>query len=251
MKRIVRRIFNTFGYEIIRHSGRDDVYFQDGLYTDHNHDFVQDPSFVSAYERGIRGTVGQEKIPGPWRVHVALWAAQHALRLEGDFVECGVYLGFVSSAVMSSLDWNNRSGERRFWLVDNFEGVVDSLLSEQETELGRDKEYGDRYKGTFERATKNLSEFKNIEIVKGTVPEALSRVTAERVSYLHLDMNSAEPEVAALRFFWPRLVKGGIALFDDYAYASYRPQKVALDALANELGFRILSLPTGQGIAIK
>jgi hypothetical protein len=40
-------------------------------------------------------------------------------------------------------------------------------------------------------------------------------------------------------------------LLDDYAFAGYRPQKLAMDALAGEIGFAIASLPTGQGLAIK
>jgi hypothetical protein len=71
------------------------------------------------------------------------------------------------------------------------------------------------------------------------------------VSFLHLDMNSALPEVEALRFFWPRLTVGAFVLMDDYTYTGYEPQHQALNEVARSLGYDILSLPTGQGLLIK
>jgi hypothetical protein len=76
-------------------------------------------------------------------------------------------------------------------------------------------------------------------------------VETARVSYLHLDMNCAPPEVAAFEYFWEKLVPGAIVLLDDYAYLGYESEKEAMDVLAEERKLRILSLPTGQGLLIK
>ncbi len=51
------------------------------------------------------------------------------------------------------------------------------------------------------------------------------------VAFRHIDMNCAPPEVAALRFFWPRLSPGAFALRDDYAYREYEEQRLAMNAL--------------------
>ena len=64
-------------------------------------------------------------------------------------------------------------------------------------------------------------------------------------------MNCAFPEAAALRYFWPSIVEGGIVLCDDYAYFGCDAQGAALDDAAKELGIEILALPTGQGLIIK
>jgi hypothetical protein len=58
-------------------------------------------------------------------------------------------------------------------------------------------------------------------------------VTSQQVAYLHLDMNCAPPEVAALTYFWDRLVAGAPVLLDDYAYHSYTPQRLAMDEFAH------------------
>src|SRR5262245_14975014 len=73
-------------------------YDWDGLATIHNHEFMVDPAFVKAYQRGLKS--GGAELHIYWRVHVALWAARAASRLDGDFIECGVNAGIVSSAIM-------------------------------------------------------------------------------------------------------------------------------------------------------
>ena len=84
------------------------------------------------------------------------------------------------------------------------------------------------------------------------MPDTLSSIDAEQISYLSLDMNCAEPEIAAARQLWPRLVRGAVILLDDYGGGPpYQRQKNAFDALADEAGFTILTLATGQGLIIK
>jgi hypothetical protein len=68
---------------------------------------------------------------------------------------------------------------------------------------------------------------------------------------VHLDMNSASPECAALEYFWPLLSAHGLIFLDDYAYFRSPPQGDALDDVAHRLGIEILSLPTGQGLILK
>ena len=59
------------------------------------------------------------------------------------------------------------------------------------------------------------------------------------------------PEAAALRYFWGRMSRHGIILFDDYAYFGYEEQAKAIDAVAADVGAQILALPTGQRMIIR
>jgi hypothetical protein len=47
----------------------------------------------------------------------------------------------------------------------------------------------------------NYQEWPGVEIVPGVVPEVLPSVDARTVAFLHLDMNCAYAEMAALEFF--------------------------------------------------
>src|SRR5205823_1320202 len=104
-------------------------YAEDGLYTLHNQSFRQDPRFRAAYARGVQASHGVDQHL-EWRIHVALWAGATALRASGDFVECGVNAGFVSSAIMHHLNWSTLP--RKYYLIDTFAGPVLEQYSEAE-----------------------------------------------------------------------------------------------------------------------
>jgi hypothetical protein len=224
-------------------------YDQDGLYSVHNHDFMKDPSFCRAYERGVAASGDHH---WHWRVHIGLWAAVTAAKLEGDFVECGVNRGFLSSAIMEHLNWDTLT--KTFYLLDTFDGLSDDHLLPEEAAIRnktKRKWEAATYVHGVESVKKNFSQWKNVRIIQGTVPETLPLVESEKIAYLHIDMNCMYPETQTLRFFWNRIVPGGIVLLDDYAYCGCLPQKKGMDAVAEELSFPIASIPTGQGLIIK
>ncbi|HXB21424.1 MAG TPA: TylF/MycF/NovP-related O-methyltransferase, partial [Candidatus Solibacter sp.] len=110
----------------------------------------------------------------------------------------------------------------------------------------------DMYSDCYADVVKTFAPYPGARIVRGMVPDTLSAIDAERISYLSIDMNCAEPEIEAVRRLWPRMISGAIVLLDDYAGGpAYHPQKQAFDGLAQELGFKILTLPTGQGLIVK
>lgn len=207
--------------------------------------------FRRAYERGV--AAANFDYHWDWRVHVGLWAAFSASKLDGDFVECGVNRGFLSSAIMEDLEWD-RLG-KTFYLLDTWVGVdEETILTRQHTAEEFDINRGRREKGYYaldiEEVRRNFSQWRNVRIIQGRVPETLPMVDTKRVCFLHLDMNYGPPEVAALEYFWEKLVPGAMVLLDDYAYVGYEEQHEALGSLAEKLKARILSLPTGQGLLV-
>lgn len=229
-----------------------DSYDQDGLVSCHNHDFMSESAFCSAYQRGVQA-VGQD-YKWHWRVHVGLWAAFSASKLRGDFVECGVNKGFLSSSIMQSLSWDSLG--KMFFLLDTFQGIDARYVTKEELASGILKKNEELkatgfYADTSDEVRENFSEWKNVRIIEGVIPETLEQVDAEQVAFLHIDLNCAPPEIAALNYFWDRLVPGAIVLLDDYAYRGYLPQKLAMDELAEAKGVKVVSLPTGQGLLIK
>jgi O-methyltransferase len=220
-------------------------YQQDGLATEHNADFCRDARFARAYALG-RATGSWRGREIQWRAYVACWATEHACRLPGDMVECGVYRGGLSRTVMEYVGFERVP--KTFFLLDTFRGIPKNRILPEERRLGRGLE---RYEECYEDVVRTFARYPNVTIIRGPVPDTLPQVTAERVCYLSLDMNSAAAEVAAIEFFWDRLVPGAIVLLDDYGFRDYAPQKHAMDAFAAERGVSILSLPTGQGLIIK
>lgn len=248
LKTIVNQIVGLGGYTLHKLSKESADYDQDGLWSIHNHEFMSDPGFRRAYERGIVANGGDFK--WDWRVHVGLWAASSAAKLEGDFVECGVNRGFLSSSIMTYLNWNEL--HKTFYLMDTFKGIDERYITHKESQneiLSRNVD--DMYVKTPETVKNNFSEWENVKIIVGPIPETLEQASAEKVAYLHIDMNCAPPEVAAFNYFWEKLVPGAFVLLDDYAYKGYESQKEAMDNAASLKNVSILSLPTGQGLIIK
>jgi hypothetical protein len=93
---------------------------------------MDDPAFRKAYGRGIRAAGDDYR--WHWRVHVGLWTASYAARLEGDFVECGVNRGFLSSAIMDYLNWDSLG--KHFYLLDTFRGLDERFVSPEDKAPG-------------------------------------------------------------------------------------------------------------------
>jgi len=245
----LRQLYRA-GFDVFRIGTR---YAQDGLATIHNDGFRTRPEFRAAYRRGVDAGDGID--PGfEWRVHVALWAARTSLRAAGDFVECGVNAGIISSAIMHALRWNQR--ERRYFLVDTWDGPPLDQYDAQEIARGRLAlaETGvaaGAYRTDLDRLRANFAEWPTAVVVPGRVPDILPSLPLTQVAFLHLDMNIALPERAALEFFWPRLSPGAMVLLDDYAYRGHELQGAAMDGAAEALGTEIVSLPTGQGLIVR
>ena len=207
--------------------------------------FMDEDLFKASYRR-MRVASREVNDPGlHFRVHQILWATHNCFKLDGDFVECGTGRGMMMSAALHSLEnWN--AANKNLYLCDTFEpfGI--------DPETGRnDKRFGvrDTYAKSLSDVEANFSEWKRINFVVGFVPDSLELVVIEKVAFLHIDFNNAAAEVAALRYFWPKVVKGGIIVLDDYAQVLEQNQ--AMVALGNELGFSILTTGTGQGIIVK
>ena len=218
------------------------TYREDGLITIHNADFLQDRSFIEAYKASL---CLQSNTNIRWRAHVVQWAANHAKSLDGDFVECGVNRAFLSMSAMNFINFKSLT-TRRFYLFDTYSGLVDDLVSSEDKAA-----YKNVYTDTYEFVRNTFRNWHNVVIVKGIVPDSLGTVSIDRLAYLSIDMNCAKPEAEALRYFWPKLVKGGVIILDDYGFSGHESQKQAADQFAASVGVMVLSLPTGQGVLIK
>jgi hypothetical protein len=216
------------------------VYDRDGVRTSHNHSFIDAPSFQRAYRRAVQAAGWDYEIE--WRVHVILWAAATAQPIPGAFVECGTGRGYMASAICEHLAWNDRP----FYLFDTFQ--PESVIGDQDVRGATRSPY---YANDPDTVRENFRAWPGVQLVVGSIPGSLAQVDTGPVAFIHIDMNHPTPEEAAMRHFWPRLTPGGVMVLDDYAYVGFERSHQSADRVASELGFPILSLPTGQGLAIK
>ena len=216
------------------------TYNRDGLATAHNADFIEEPRFEAAYEAGK--ATGSWTFGDPtWRAYIVCWATERGALLDGDFVECGVNRGgYALTAISTSASSSSPSGSScstptRGWRI----------ATSRRRRHARGVRVGE-YEPCYEAVVRTFSPYPNVTIIKGAVPETLSEVTAERIAFLSLDMNTREPEIAAAECFWDRLSSGAAIVLDDYGWRKHFEQKLAFDEFARHAACRSCRCPPAR-----
>jgi len=201
-----------------------------------NNSMLSDPAFVAAWQSNAESDADKAIV---WRRYVLACAAFHCAQLDGDFVECGAYTGVAAKTVMDYL--GGRAFPRPFWLYDLFEhdaGMPHPAMPEHSPDL-------------YERVRTKFADYPQAHVCRGRIPDVLAQAPA-RIAWLHIDLNHAGAEIAALDVLFDRVVPAGMVILDDYEWAGvYRGQKLAEDPWFQQRKYRVMPLPTGQGLVIK
>lgn len=213
------------------------VYLGDNFFTwTRNNSLFSDAGFLKAWQTNITNPA-DEAIA--WRRYVLACAAYHAVQLEGDFVECGVYIGTGIKTVMDYL--GGPAFPKSFWGYDTYDynPVEGHAFEGQEV-------------GMYERVKQRFEGYEQVHLIKGLIPDSFAQGVPDRIAYLHIDLNNADGELAALEHLFDRMVSGGMLILDDYEWSGvYRTQKAAEDPWFERRGYRVMPLPTGQGLVFK
>jgi O-methyltransferase len=202
--------------------------------------FLADEKFVASlngllsnnpqFDTVVVGTV--------WRKHLLCWAATQCLSVAGDYVELGCYRGDTVKMVIDYTGFGTTG--KGYWLYDLFEN--DGTISEQFPGHS-----ADLYKDTVSR----FSDLPTVRVFKGQVPASFDQGAPQTIALMHIDMNNAPSERAALEAFYDRVQPGGMIIFDDYGWVQYAAQKATIDEFMGARGKSVLELPTGQGLVIR
>lgn len=205
------------------------VYSKDGIITVH---------IPPTFDLDYFNSRSDEDLGIAWRFHVLKWFAQSVKPLGGNFVECGVWKGDTAFGLVPQV-------VNKMYLIDTFQGLDPKLST------GKEISTAPKFKPTYDYVLNRFASFHNVFVVKGRIPDILTTLTIDSISFLHIDMNSAYPEKRALEFFWPKLLVGSIVILDDYGHYEHMEQHRVHDDFASSVGVNILCLPTGQGVIQK
>lgn len=214
------------------------VFVGDNLFTfARNLSFLDDEKFMAAFEKHTETEIEKSII---WRTYVLSWAAKRAMKLPGDFAECGCYRGITARILCDYLDFED--SDKSFYLYDLFEhqdAMNHHAMPAHSASL-------------YDEVCARFDHAPDVHVTQGAVPDSLDILEPPGdIAFLHIDMNNAAAEVGALERLFDKVVTGAIIVFDDYGWLGYRDQKIGEDAFLADHGLQILELPTGQGIAIK
>jgi O-methyltransferase len=227
------------GCELIKQSlHSESLYIADNLITwNRNLSFLREKKFQEIVASDSFSQIEKSII---WRTYVLLYLAEFSSNTFGDFMEIGCLTGHTAQIISDNV--NMLSLKKKYFLYDLFDKEAlapFNLLP------------GHENPNMFHETVARFAEKKYVKVVKGFAPESFEIASPDKVAFCHIDLNNAESEAACLRWVLPRLSKGGSVVFDDYGWLGYSAQKQALDPIAAEFGFKILEIPTGQGILLK
>jgi Macrocin-O-methyltransferase (TylF) len=171
-----------------------------------------------------------------------------ALDLPGHVIECGVFKGASLSrfAMFRSLFGNIYS--KKIIAFDVF-GKFPETKFEDDVKAREDfiQEAGEQ-SISVEQMREVLDRRgigQNVELVSGditsTVPEYVKNKPELKISLLNLDTDIYEPAVTVLDELFPRIVRGGILILDDYA--AFPGETRAVDEYFKDQHVRVQRLP--------
>ncbi|MCI0645018.1 MAG: TylF/MycF family methyltransferase [Chloroflexi bacterium] len=186
-------------------------------------------------------------VVSPDRCYLLYQLACQAAHLPGDMAECGVFTGGTAQILAEVLTRHHSSA--RLHLFDTFSGMPDTALPERDYHSPGD------FSGTSLEFVRNRlrAYASSCEFHPGFMPDTFSEVVnVPQYSFVHIDVDIYLSVLACCEWFWPRLVPGGVMVFDDYGFYSYRhAAKAGVDEFFADKIEQSLVLPTGQALVIK
>jgi O-methyltransferase len=240
IKSFLKKLADTFGYIVLKKGYPIDI--------------QREKDFIEKYEQVLPYTmVASDKAFGLYQ------ALQYIIRhkIEGDFVECGVWRGGQAMLMASVLQQQNDTG-RTLWLYDTYAGMSeptpeDVFVYPEDPAAKRWKDMARQ--GHNEWCYASLDEVKrnmrqtgypeeNARFVKGKVEDTLPKEIPQKIALLRLDTDWYVSTKHELEHLFPLLVSGGVLILDDYG--SWEGARQAVDEYFATHKDKILLVKVGQ-----
>lgn len=218
MKKILLNIIKKFGYQVTRNKSLYD------LYPD-----IHEQEFWEIYLLCKPFTMTSVE-----RMYSLYCAVNYILsnKIEGDFVECGVWRGGSAMLIAQMLS-NRNISDRKLYLFDTFEGMsqpgnndfsfrnesADSLLAKNVD----DKENSVWCLADINDVQNNMKKTNfpnaNLVYVQGKVEDTLPAKKPDgKIALLRLDTDWYESTKHELNILFPAVTEKGVLIIDDYGH---------------------------------
>jgi len=219
LRKAIRNVVNKLGYDLVK---PDERLVINGLPADF------DKEVVNTYNR-----VKPFTMTTPERISALCNAVNYLVKnkIEGDFVECGVWRG---GSTMAAIDTLIKAGDknREIYLYDTYEGMSEPTDHDKVfTGTGADvlMNTSDKNDATsvwcysaLEEVQKNVGTLnypaKSVHFVKGKVEDTIPQTIPQKIALLRLDTDWYESTAHELKYLFPLLVPGGVLIIDDYGH---------------------------------
>jgi len=248
IKNLLKKMIGKTGYAVVK---------KNSVKKDLPEDVLREKKFVSILNKCKPFTM-----VSPDR-SFALYKAVNYISLndiEGDFVECGVWRGGQTMIMAHALLQENDTN-RKIWLYDTYTGMSEptnndiKISTHEKAEtllLKKDKstERGNIWcYAPIEEVKKNVLSTgynpNNFVFVKGKVEDTIPDQIPSKIALLRLDTDWYESTYHELVHLFPRLVKGGVLIIDDYG--TWEGSRLAVDEYILKRREKIMLMRVGTG----
>lgn len=218
LNRLIKSAFNTLGYEI-RKNPKTNM-----------------PVELTSAERDIIDYVKSNKLTmvSYERLWTTLMACKYAIeqKIEGDFVECGVWRG--GNAMVAAELFKLYGVSKKVWLFDTFKGMTEPTDADMEASGGKSakQQYSRDQRDTHnEWCYASLDDVRNNFAKKGLISDDVIFVEGDvcqtltdtsrlptKICVLRLDTDWYESTKKELEVLYPKLSRNGCLIIDDYGY---------------------------------
>lgn len=247
IKRLITKMFQKFGYEIIRTE-----------------------RYLSLYEEliilgqngmlpGIRLKENKNRIyllskllgTNPSEGLFIIDSITKTLSISGDICEFGVAQGATSALMANEILNTNKS----IWLFDSFQGLpkptANDLLKDDIFNLGTMNAYKGKMSFKVSQVKHKLREInfpeKRVRIVPGFIEETIKyKYLPPLVSFAYIDFDFYEPIKLSLNFLSKVLSKNAIMIVDDYDFFSTGVKTAVDEFMLKEKGKYQIYIPEKQ-----
>lgn len=147
----------------------------------------------------------------PDRLDSIIASVKQTHNVLGVMAELGVYKGGSAKLIAE------QNTNKELFLIDSFKG-----LSVPSPEMGDKHMKGEFADTTLVEVKKHIESsvfpLARITYFEGFVPYILTTLPEVKYSFVHMDMDLYLPTKNAIEYFYPRMSKGGVMLFDDYKW---------------------------------
>jgi len=163
----------------------------------------------------------------------------------GDLLEVGVWRGGTGCLMAKRCATNSSS---IIFLCDTFSGVV-KAGKEDSAYVG-----GEHADTSMETVTNLILQLglTNVKVLQGIFPDDTGiEISGRRFRLCHIDVDVYESAAQTFDWVWPRLVNGGIVVFDDYGFYSCGGVTRFVDKMRGQADRLVIYNVNGHAIVVK
>ena len=174
-----------------------------------------------------------------WVQHACI---QQVSSLSGEFWEAGVYKGGTAVVLRRTLEVFYKNKMPTIRCFDTFSGMPQPDQSQDSFGVGA---YSDT---SIETVRSVVGDEAYIHHHKGLIPDTFAGLEGVSISYAHIDVDLYQSVLDCCAFIYPRMLKGGVMIFDDYGSVASYGARAAVDDFFHDKIESPIVLPGGQAL---